>query len=91
MVEVDIISHTVGEKPTSPLMFEGDKWAYIIDSIEQEEAPEGCTETCWKFHISEKVPITEYVRRQEDKIAYLQGVCNEQDEALAELYEKVDN
>lgn len=70
MVEVDYISHSVGEMPTNPLMYDDDKWVYCIDSVEEEAAPEEEQSELkhWKFHVNEKLTVSEYIKRQNDEI-----------------------
>lgn len=81
MVEVDYISHSVGEMPTNPLVYDNDKWVYCIDSVEEEAAPEGeeSEQKHWKFHVNEKLTMSEYVSQQQKRIEELSDALIEMD------------
>ena len=70
MVEVDYISHSVGDKPTNPLVYDNDVWVYCIDSIEEEQPPEEEQSELkhWRYHVNEKLTMAEYIKRQSEEI-----------------------
>lgn len=60
------IIEMVGDEPQNPLVFEGDKWAYYLTSIEEVQPPEDMDDgqKHWRAEVAEVVPLSEYYARE---------------------------